>query len=207
MSKFSIIIPTMWIPITFLDSINEYLKSSYVDEIIIIDNNPNFRPNLPVNDKIKLITKGHNIFVNPAWNWGVEVSKNENLIIANDDLFFPDVENVLDKLNNCDYDLVGLHYKNLNSGNGILITPIEGDMVSGFGCFLFLKKHNYIEIPENFKIWYGDRILFSNNSKIGVISLDNVKITLSETINSNNNFSKITETERINSKAFFKKKL
>ena len=34
-----------------------------------------------ITDKIKLITKGHNIFVNPAWNWGVEVSKNENLVI------------------------------------------------------------------------------------------------------------------------------
>jgi hypothetical protein len=207
MDKFSIIIPTMWIPTIFLESINEYLKSSYVDEIIIIDNNPNFRPKLPENDKIKLITKGHNIFVNPAWNWGVKVSKNENLIIANDDLFFSDVEDVLHNLNNCDYDLVGLHYKNLNSGNGILITPIEGDMESGFGCFLFLKKHNYFEIPENFKIWYGDRILFNNNSKIGVISLDNVKITLSETIKSSDDFSKITETERINSKIFFKKKI
>ena len=80
-------------------------------------------------------------------------------------------------------------------------------MIRNSEAVLFLKKHNYIEIPENFKIWYGDRILFSNNSKIGVISLDNVKITLSETINSNNDFSKITETERINSKAFFKKKL
>lgn len=207
MSKFSVIIPTMWIPKTFLESINEYLKSSYVDEIIIIDNNPNFRPNLPENDKIKLITKGYNIFVNPAWNWGVKISKNENLIIANDDLFFSDVETVLHNLNNCDYDLVGLNYKNLNSGNGVLIESIKGDMESGFGCFLFLKKHNYFEIPESFKIWYGDRILFNNNSKIGVISLDNVKITLSETIKSSNNFSKITELERIASKTFFKKKL
>ena len=83
----SIIIPTMWIPSLFCDAITEYLLSSIIDEIIIIDNNPQSRPLLPTNEKLIVLTRNINIYVNPAWNWGVSVAKNENIILINDDIF------------------------------------------------------------------------------------------------------------------------
>ena len=163
-SKFSIIIPTMWKSDFLSDSISNYITSDLIDEIIIIDNDPTKKINLPKNDKIKYLTKGHNIFVNPSWNWGVKYSKNENLLIINDDLHIKDITSILKKLSECQFDFVGLDYKNLNAGNGIVIKQKKDDMTNGFGCFLFIKKSKYIIIPEDIKIWFGDRILFNSST-------------------------------------------
>ena len=46
-SKFSIIIPTMWKSDFLSDSISNYITSDLIDEIIIIDNDPTKKINLP----------------------------------------------------------------------------------------------------------------------------------------------------------------
>lgn len=199
-SKFSIIIPTMWKSDFLSDSISNYITSDLIDEIIIIDNDPTKKINLPKNDKIKYLTKGHNIFVNPSWNWGVKYSKNENLLIINDDLHIKDITNILKKLSECQFDFVGLDYKNLNTGNGIVIKQKKDDMTNGFGCFLFIKKSKYIIIPEDIKIWFGDRILFNSISNKGEISFDNIQIELSKTVKSSKHFTDIIDKDRKNFK-------
>ena len=199
-SKFSIIIPTMWKSDFLSDSISNYITSDLIDEIIIIDNDPTKKINLPKNDKIKYLTKGHNIFVNPSWNWGVKYSKNENLLIINDDLHIKDITNILKKLSECQFDFVGLDYKNLNAGNGIVIKQKKDDMTNGFGCFLFIKKSKYIIIPEDIKIWFGDRILFNSISNKGEISFDNIQIELSKTVKSSKHFTDIINKDRKNFK-------
>lgn len=199
-SKFSIILPTMWKSDFLLDSISNYISSDLIDEIIIIDNDPTKKIDLPKNDKIKYLTKGHNIFVNPSWNWGVKYSKNENLLIINDDLHIKDITNILKKLSECQFDFVGLDYKNLNTGNGIVIKQKKNDMTNGFGCFLFIKKSKYIIIPENIKIWFGDRILFNSISNKGEISFDNIQIELSKTVKSSKHFTDIIDKDRKNFK-------
>ena len=199
-SKFSIIIPTMWKSDFLSDSISNYITSDLIDEIIIIDNDPTKKINLPKNDKIKYLTKGHNIFVNPSWNWGVKYSKNENLLIINDDLHIKDITSILKKLSECQFDFVGLDYKNLNAGNGIVIKQKKDDMTNGFGCFLFIKKSKYIIIPEDIKIWFGDRILFNSISYKGEISFDNIQIELSKTVKSSKHFTDIINKDRKNFK-------
>lgn len=199
-SKFSIIIPTMWKSDFLSDSISNYITSDLIDEIIIIDNDPTKKINLPKNDKIKYLTKGHNIFVNPSWNWGVKYSKNENLLIINDDLHIKDITSILKKLSECQFDFVGLDYKNLNTGNGIVIKQKKDDMTNGFGCFLFIKKSKYIIIPEDIKIWFGDRILFNSISNKGEISFDNIQIELSKTVKSSKHFTDIIDKDRKNFK-------
>lgn len=199
-SKFSIIIPTMWKSDFLSDSISNYITSDLIDEIIIIDNDPTKKINLPKNDKIKYLTKGHNIFVNPSWNWGVKYSKNENLLIINDDLHIKDITSILKKLSECQFDFVGLDYKNLNAGNGIVIKQKKDDMTNGFGCFLFIKKSKYIIIPEDIKIWFGDRILFNSISNKGEISFDNIQIELSKTVKSSKHFTDIINKDRKNFK-------
>jgi len=198
--KFSIIVPTMWIPEKFTEAIKKYLKSSLLQEIIIIDNNPSQRPILPKDDRIKILTKGYNIFVNPAWNWGVQTSKMENLIILNDDLVIENINNVFETLTECDFDLVGLDYRNLNLGNGVMLKEKKGDMTNGFGCFLYIKKYKYITIPEDIKIWYGDRILFNTIPNKGEISFDKTQIELSRTIKSSNDFIHIINKDKENFK-------
>jgi hypothetical protein len=190
----------MWKSDFLSDSISNYITSDLIDEIIIIDNDPTKKINLPKNDKIKYLTKGHNIFVNPSWNWGVKYSKNENLLIINDDLHIKDITNILKKLSECQFDFVGLDYKNLNTGNGIVIKQKKDDMTNGFGCFLFIKKSKYIIIPEDIKIWFGDRILFNSISNKGEISFDNIQIELSKTVKSSKHFTDIIDKDRKNFK-------
>ena len=190
----------MWKSDFLSDSISNYITSDLIDEIIIIDNDPTKKINLPKNDKIKYLTKGHNIFVNPSWNWGVKYSKNENLLIINDDLHIKDITSILKKLSECQFDFVGLDYKNLNAGNGIVIKQKKDDMTNGFGCFLFIKKSKYIIIPEDIKIWFGDRILFNSISNKGEISFDNIQIELSKTVKSSKHFTDIINKDRKNFK-------
>ena len=194
----SIIIPTMWIPSLFCDAITEYLLSSIIDEIIIIDNNPQSRPLLPTNEKLIVLTRNINIYVNPAWNWGVSVAKNENIILINDDIFIKDIDSIMTKLLESNFDLVGLNLNEINSSNGVVISEKKDYMGEGFGCFLFFKKKNYVSIPNDLKVWYGDRILFENNKNIGEIHFDNCIIEISKTVRSSNEIKKILHEDRIN---------
>jgi hypothetical protein len=194
----SMIIPTMWIPSFFCEAIKEYLLSSIIDEIIIIDNNPQSRPLLPIDNKLIVLTKNTNIYVNPSWNWGVSIAKNENILIINDDLFIKDIDSIMTKLLESNFDLVGLNLNDVNSSNGIIIREKKDYMGEGFGCFLFLKKKNYVIIPDDLKVWYGDRILFENNKNIGEIHFDNCIIEISKTVRSSNEIKKILHEDRIN---------
>ena len=68
---YTVIIPTMWVNVTLLEKmICIYNQSNYINEIIIIDNNPIDKIKLDFK-KVKILTKNKNIYVNPAWNWGV----------------------------------------------------------------------------------------------------------------------------------------
>jgi hypothetical protein len=211
MDKYSIVIPTLWKSNRTKKLLVDLQECEYVDEIIVIDNSYDGYQDTKV-EKIRFVSFGGNIYVNPAWNKGIELARNNQIALLNDDINFnPNIFEVIteDILNQ--FGIIGMgegNYKSLNiEGDPILEIWQPGINDWGWGCFIMFNRKNWIDIPDNIKIWYGDRILFNHNSKIGVISLDNVKITLSETIKSNNDFSKITETERINSKTFFKKKL
>lgn len=204
MNKFSVIIPTLWIPNTFKLTIDECIKSELIDEIIIIDNNPasdnkfNFNSN-----KIKILTKNENIFVNPAWNWGVSISKNENILLINDDILILNLDLILNEIIKSDYELIGLNLEKINSGNGVEIHPMIGNRKNGFGCFMFVKKSIYPEIPENIKIWYGDDFLLKKINRIGVINFDNCTIEISKTIKSLPISSEIIKSDKHNFKKLF----
>lgn len=183
MGKFSVIVPTMWLSDKTKCLIEELGNSLLVDEIILIDNNPNkILPNILQNKKIKYVKNKKNIFVNPSWNLGVKLSKNNNIIIANDDLCIKNIDRVLSKILSHNYELIGLDYKNLNKNSEIIVQNKTGVMEKGFGCFFYIKKEKYIIIPEEIKIWYGDVILHDSIKNKGVISFDGIDIELSKTV-------------------------
>ena len=183
----------MWKCDLLKPSINDYISSEFINDIIIIDNNPNNKFDFPKSDKIKYLCKGHNIFVNPAWNWGVLESKNENLIIANDDIYIQNLDDILKKVLELDYKILGLDYENINKKNEISIVKSEGHMKRGFGCFFFIKKKNYIQIPEELKIFYGDIILYNSLKSRHKFSSMGISIELSKTIKSTNGSIEIIE--------------
>lgn len=190
----------MWRCDLLKSSLNEYINSEFIDDIIIIDNEPTKKFDLPKNNKIKYLTKGYNIFVNPAWNWGVSESKNENLIIANDDILIQNIDYYLENFLLYENSIIGLSSSKLNSTDIITIEDSVGNMPKGFGCFFYLRKKNYIPIPEDLKIFYGDVILYNSTIEKKVFYGPNIEIKMSVTSNSFLNFFREKEKPTYKSK-------
>ena len=91
MEKFSVIIPTMWrcVDVT-KQSLELFVNHELVDQVIIVNNDVSKTPIWQVlqNSKVEIHNQVENIFVNPAWNLGVALSRNNKLVIANDDIIF-----------------------------------------------------------------------------------------------------------------------
>jgi len=169
--KFSVIIPTMWRePDVFYRALQNYVNHSLVNDIIIIDNDKNNNPNWDIlrNEKVRLFSMEQNIYVNPAWNMGVNLSKNEKLIIANDDIEFD--TNLIDKIHPRIIPSMGVH--GIISGEEIFNHPVstdysidfkewkQGDNIHCFGQLMFLHKSNWTPIINGLDIYYGDDFIF-----------------------------------------------
>ena len=76
---FSVVIPTLWRPATFIQLLQQLDASDDVMEVVVIDNARDQRPELPVLDKLKLVDKGENLYVNPSWNLGVRMAKSTSV--------------------------------------------------------------------------------------------------------------------------------
>ena len=165
MDKFTVIIPTIWKSEYTLELIKRYCDCDSVDEIILINNRPEDTPVLMENAKLKVYHMSENIFVNPAWNYGVTLAKNNYITISNDDILF-DVDEYYYLLNQTisQIPLENLGYIGSHSQNYIISenkSPVleEYDNNSnkgGWGCLFSFHKQNWKPIPNQLKIWYGD---------------------------------------------------
>jgi|LauGreDrversion4_2_1035121.scaffolds.fasta_scaffold42984_1 glycosyltransferase involved in cell wall biosynthesis len=169
------IIPTLWRSTRIRETIESINKSDRKDvELIIIDNlNSDFSTNDP---RVTVIRVKNNIYVNPAWNIGVTLAKNEYVCILNDDISL----NVDCLLNNFekfkeidpDFGMIGLHEDNIN---GVSSINYDNDNLEleeldcrtfGFGCMMILKRSNYVQIPKVFKVFFGDDYLYYYNKDL-----------------------------------------
>ena len=180
--KYSVVIPTMqkaWDITRKL--LHNIINDNCVGEVIVI-NNCGIPINV-VNEKLKIINLQDNIFVNPAWNLGVELSKFDNIALVNDDILLPNnifsqlppldnygilgcnpfLATVTENFTNFEYDLDG-------------VTNIS-DRPNHFGVFMAFKKSKYVSIPDKYKIWCGDDWLIDKNTNNGVL---NFKIKIRE---------------------------
>lgn len=165
MDKYTVIIPTLWKSDRTKKLILDLQECEYVDEIIVIDNTSSYEMDIHHMPKIRLISKGENIYVNPAWNWGIELAKNECIALCNDDINF-------------DANIFGVITENVLTYSGIIgmgegnykepIDEERGPYIDmwkpgindwGWGCFILLKKSHWLPIPNEIKIWYGDNII------------------------------------------------
>lgn len=194
---FSVIIPTMWGSNKTEKLLKELNKCVLIDEIIIIDNNPKDRIELNDLDKIKIITTKENIYVNPAWNLGVKNSQNNLICLCNDDINF-DVNDVFNFIydNNQNLGCIGVHpdsYKMKNGLNKLSESYHTGG--GGWGCLIFCKKENWIEIPDNLKIGYGDDwIAITNKPHYSLKTKENI-VTDMSTTSSKKEFNSIIQSD------------
>ncbi len=165
------IMPTIWKAEEIYKSISEFKRVNNKDtELIIIDNtHSDFHDDDP---RIIVVKCSNNIFVNPAWNLGVKLAKNKYICLINDDIYFnyTTLFNNFKKFvqQNPNLGLIGFNENSRTKGtsetlNGdnddLILVDTTGIVPFAFGCCLFLKKEDYVNIYEDCKIFYGDTLL------------------------------------------------
>lgn len=193
---FSVIIPTLWRSEKTRELLISLNKCPKVGEIVIIDNYPKGRPEYVWKlGKVRMLGQERNIYVNPAWNLGVKESINENLCICNDDVVFD--TSVFDFIHDyMDIGIIGQWTDNyyLTETKDLKIERITG-RPSGWGCLMFVKKSNWVDIPKNLLIACGDDFLI-NHVKGGGWKLTGFKIdTRMSTTSLNPEFKTIQEND------------
>lgn len=175
---FSVIIPTMF---KCINITNELLANLYQDpfvsEVILIDNTENYNDTVKLlyNDKLKIKPQSKNIYVNPAWNLGVSIAKEDYIAIINDDITIP--ENVFTGLSQASIENLGVIGANYLTIQEVQIPKRfvinEFNLVEvyqrtwGFGIFMVMYKNHYENIPEELKIWCGDDYIYQQNRLSG----------------------------------------
>jgi hypothetical protein len=165
MDKYSVIIPTLWQSNRIHKLLRDLIKCQFVDEIILIDNAGKYFEYYEALDKVKLVQVEENIYVNPAWNLGIKIAKNDLVALINDDINFDTNifgaidTNVLDT-----FGIIGMGEENYKEQMDETKGPYldiwkTGVNDWGWGCFIMLNKKDWIDIPDNIKIWYGDNFI------------------------------------------------
>lgn len=142
-----------------------------VSEIIVIDNS---LKGLEHNSKkLKVIIPSENLFVNPSWNLGVKEAKNNIIALLNDDMAIPNdfCSDIVSKLTP-DMGIIGMKKEFVHNIQQIEKNPIKTQNLylekisyrcDSFGIAMFFYKKNYVEIPNEIKIYYGDDWIFYHN--------------------------------------------
>ena len=165
----SVVVPTMWRYAPFLDFLYNLVKLDVIGEVVIINNDVFATPPHKVlaDKKITLINCERNIYVNPAWNLGVRISKYDKICVINDDvtvdlkLFYK-----MNEFLSADIGTVGIVAGDPNLGqpsfvNGSIdFVEWSGQFMYGFGNMFFIHRSNWIDIPNELKIYYGDNWVF-----------------------------------------------
>ena len=167
----SFIIPTIWKAEEIYKSIEQFKRLKHKNaELIIIDNtHSDFYDNDP---RITIVKCTNNIFVNPAWNIGVKLARNNYICLLNDDIYFNYVnlfnnfERFIDQ--NPNLGLIGFNENSRVRDNSNILNKDDDELILvdttgivpfAYGCCMFLKKEDYFDIYEECKIFYGDTIL------------------------------------------------
>ena len=162
----SFIIPTLLKSDVIIELLTGLNEQECISEIILINNALSYLPFEKDLQKLKVVTPAQNLYVNSSWNIGVELAKEDKIAICNDDILFNFSKLVLiQDLIKPHVGIIGMADSNFspNDREEIYLRKIK-KRGYGFGTLMFLSKSNYITIPEDLKIWYGDDYLFNNQA-------------------------------------------
>lgn len=196
--KFSVIIPTMWFSDKIKENLHRLNECEEVYEIILIDNNISLTPKYISNyQKIKHLPQKENIYVNPAWNLGVQKAKCQNICISNDDVIFN--VNVFNFIkNHINLGVYGMSTNNYYCSDANLNYKVEEIKLRpwGWGCLFFIKKENWVPIHEDLKIACGDDWLIKHTKggahQIVNLNLNDDRVSVTSI---RNEFSKIQKKD------------
>jgi hypothetical protein len=176
----SIVVPVVWGFEPFCDFLSRVVQLPVVGEVILINNAVSRTPEHSVlsHPKIKMYNQEENIYVNPAWNLGVSIAENDIVCILNDDVlvdlrvFFEANDFVSKNVGvlsigmptdifklHCGEPMENIVPRELITTGDIKITkPGEQEFNghAGSGSLFFIHKENWIDIPDDFKIYWGD---------------------------------------------------
>ena len=156
---YSVIIPTLWRSNRTLLLISELVQCDKVGEVIIIDNN---QGHIADGGKVKILSNGKNNYVNPSWNMGVHVASNSLIAICNDDINFSaskmfelepdhgDIFGIGSSCYDCEFEF-----------DYPTVSPINS-RGHGWGCLMLMRNEDFLPVPSNMRVSYGDDWLFKN---------------------------------------------
>jgi hypothetical protein len=164
----------------------------------------------PPDTKLRIIDKGVNTYVNPAWNLGVENAQYKQICLLSDDVLFdPGIFDQLESQVTPDIGVIGVAHttikkersikeQNIKCGLPVILKRVTHHMpLLCWGILMFMHIDNYSPI-ERFKIFYGDYWLYTTNKKEGRESyyMDGIQIcTQMTTTSSQKVFQPIAEEE------------
>lgn len=175
---FSVIIPTMYkAPDILAKLLDELEECECVGEILVIDNSgTGFTRS---SSKTTVIIPNTNLYVNPAWNYGVEHTKYPYVAILNDDIItsrdlLSRMLNFLEENPNC--GIVGPHFSSRTPREKFAEYPKDGELkfrvaptlYGFFGAAMFGRRDRFQNIPKELIISYGDHFYFSDCKKRGL---------------------------------------
>ena len=181
-AKLSIIIPTMQRNKEILDLlVKQLVEDCVIDEIIIIDNSTKgYKYN---SNKVSVYIPKQNLYVNPSWNLGVSLAKNDYIGILNDDILLP--ANLCNQIlnfikNNTRIGLVGVESKKVinnklrdfnnyptvqNQLKYKKIKDLHYPNNTYWGTAIFGARNHFYKIPEEMLIYCGDDYLLKKNNE------------------------------------------
>ncbi len=171
--KMSVVIPTLQKNKELLINLLTTLEQDQcVDEVILIDNS--LKGLDYSNSKLKIIIPNENLFVNPSWNLGVEMAKNDIVALLNDDItitsdFCSKVAAQITPNMGCvgfniDNICVTQDIKPAIKSSELILEPAEF-RGNHWGIAIFFYKSSYIKIPNDLKIFCGDDWIFLQSKK------------------------------------------
>ncbi|MGY5318351.1 glycosyltransferase family 2 protein [Neomicrococcus lactis] len=163
---FSVVIPTLQKSPDLNPLVEQCASHPLVAEVLVINNAPqSLNWDSP---KVRVLQQDGNIYVNPAWNLGAREAQSRFLAIINDDVRFSDevfdqAARVLDRGR---FSMIGPSESCLNEHVGKKIGHRRGSLSTvPFGTLMFLRKDDYVPIPDDLLIWGGDHWLMLNQNR------------------------------------------
>ena len=184
----SVIIPTMWKAPHIMYMLPMLEEHHLIGEILIIDNDTSkTNPEIHKYSKVVHLPQAENIYVNPAWNLGFKLAKNDKLCFLNDDVIFNTDclefvhKNIIPEkgtLGFSEMSYCGFAPETFNTikstglGSEVYLEPTNiyvNHETSGmphtyYGCCWFIHKSRYFKVPDEFKIYYGDLFIYLLNA-------------------------------------------